>query len=408
MTKKDILFYIKSLHGKSKGYITKAIINEIGYTQCHFKITKLIDSSFEGENIYISINTFSRPIRKIEFLKELNAFFIDIDTYNTQYTNDQVLENLYDNYFGKTMPMPSFIIQSGKGLYLIWLIDSPPASTLPLWNVIQRYLYEQLKELGADRKCLDCTRILRVPGSINSKNGAMVKTILPVYPEHRYSLREIQEQYLPELKEKRKKKRGRPLKRVSALNIYTLYYSRAKDLVKLCEMRDYDVEGFREIILFLYRHWTCCFTENEKKALEDALELNMKFKKPLSKKEVIKATESAEKVYKNKTKEYKYKNNTLIDMLCISEDEQKQLSTIVGKAEVKARKKLRNKKDYSKKLKKQGKLTKQEEIKMQREKIKDLYQQGLLQEDISNILNLSLRTVKRRINELKDIILKNL
>ena len=60
---------------------------------------------------------------------------------------------------------------------MVWSIEKVPYKALSLWKAVQEYLYSQLKEFGADRKALDVTRILRVPGSINSKSGTRV-TIL--------------------------------------------------------------------------------------------------------------------------------------------------------------------------------------------------------------------------------------
>lgn len=116
-----------------------------------------------------------------------------------------------------------------------------------------------------------------------------------------------------------------------------MYQGRILDLVKLCELRNYDVKGHREIILFLYRYYLCYFYEDEQNALEDVLELNKEFIQPLSEKEVIRATGSAEKVFKAKDKQYKYKNETLIELLEISEYEQTHMKIIIGKEEYKRR-----------------------------------------------------------------------
>ena len=51
---------------------------------------------------------------------------------------------------------------------------------------------------------------------------------------------------------------------------------------------------------------------------------NNMFRQPLSENEVIRATKSAEKVYKDKNKDYKYKNETLINLLEITDEEQKK------------------------------------------------------------------------------------
>lgn len=70
----------------------------------------------------------------------------------------------------------------------------------------------------------------------------------------------------------------------------------------------------------------------------------MLFIYPLTEKEVIRATKSAEKVYQDKNKDYKYKNDTLIELLDISEEEQQHLKTIISKWEYKRRKRIRDSK----------------------------------------------------------------
>ena len=220
--------------------------------------------------------------------------------------------NLESNYFNKIIPATNYIIDSGRGLALIWLINKVPSNALPLWKAVQEYLYNQLKEFGADRQALDATRILRVPGSINSKSKTVV-SIIDEY-DYIYDLREIQKEFLPELKPKEKKK-GRPKKINYVYRERSLYYARIQDITKLCELREYDLRGHREIILFLYRYYLCSFTEDVQNALGDVLELNGMFTYPLKENEVIRATRSAEKCYLDKNKEYKYKNDTLIELL---------------------------------------------------------------------------------------------
>ena len=75
------------------------------------------------------------------------------------------------------------------------------------------------------------------------------------------------------MKEKKEKKKGRPKKIVSLFNEYSLYHARVLDIIKICELRDYDVKGHRELILFLYRYFTCCFIQDPEEALQKALEL---------------------------------------------------------------------------------------------------------------------------------------
>lgn len=385
------LNYLDILHSDSKGWITRAEIN-CGYKQWHYRYKELLEQDFNQENVYISINTFYSTFRRLEYLKELKAQFIDLDIYKTGFTKAQIIMHLETDYFNKSIPRPNLIIDSGRGLYLIWLLNSVPSKALPLWKAVEEYLYSVLKPFGADRQALDPTRVLRVPGSINSKSKTTV-SIIDEY-DYIYDLREIQNEYLPELKPKEKKK-GRPSKTVFIHRERSLYFARIQDITKLCELREYDLKGHRELILFLYRYYLCYFLEDTKKALEDVLELNREFIYPLSENEVIRATRSAEKVYLSKDKDYKYKNETLIELLLITELEETHMSTIISDKEYKRRENIRVKKAYQEKLKSEGKVSEKEKLSQRRAKIKDLLREGLKQKDICSQLNISKDTYIR-------------
>lgn len=393
----DTLDYLNLLHGDSKGWITKSEIAN-GYNQWHYRYSELVKQDFKKENIYTSMNTFYNTYRRIECIKELKAHFVDLDIYKTKFTQEQILMNLEENYFNISIPRPNFIIDSGRGLYLIWLINAVPNKALPLWKAIEEYLYNQLKDFGADRQALDPARILRVPGSINSKSNTKVE-ILDKY-EYVYDIREIQKEYLPELEEKAKR-RGRPRKTVFIYRERSLYYARIQDIIKLCELRDYNLKGQRELILFLYRYYLNYFLNDTQKALDDVLDLNREFIQPLPEKEVIRATRSAETVYLNKDKEYKYKNQTLIDLLEITEHEETFMTTIISKNEYKRRENIRVKKAYKEKLKLEGKLTKKEELEQTRQKIRSLKGQGFKNKEICLELDMAVSTLKRHITHLK-------
>ena len=395
--------YLDILHSDSKGWITKAEIN-CGYKQWHYRYNELLEQDFNQENVYISINTFYSTFRRLEYLKELKAQFIDLDIYKTGFTKEQIIMHLEADYFNKSIPRPNLIIDSGRGLYLIWLLNSVPSKALPLWKAIEEYLYSVLKPFGADRQALDPTRILRVPGSINSKSKTTVKVIEQY--DYIYDLREIQNEYLPELEERKAKKKGRPSKTVFIHRERSLYYARIQDIIKLCELREYDLKGHRELILFLYRYYLCYFLEDTQKALGDVLELNREFIYPLSETEVIRATRSAEKVYLSKNKDYKYKNETLIELFVITELEETYMSTIISKREFKRRKNLRDreyqKNKYQEKLRADGKVSEKDKISQRREKIKALLEQGFKQKEIYLSLNISKRTCINDIKYLKE------
>ena len=391
--------YLDRVHSDSKGWITKAEMN-CGYKQWHYRYNELLEQDFNQENVYISLNTFYSTFRRLEYLKELKAQFIDLDIYKTKFSKEQIIMHLEADYFNKSIPRPNLIIDSGRGLYLIWLLNSVPSKALPLWKAIEEYLYSVLKPFGADRQALDPTRVLRVPGSINSKSNTTVKVIEQY--DYIYDLREIQKEFLPELEERKANKKGRPSKTVFIHRERSLYYARIQDIIKLCELREYDLKGHRELILFLYRYYLCYFLEDTQKALGDVLELNREFIYPLSETEVIRATRSAEKVYLSKNKDYRYKNETLIELLLITELEETYMSTIISKKEYKRRENIRVKKAYKEKLKSEGKMSKKEELEQIRAKIKSLRAKGLKNKEIMQMLGIhSTTTFERHISYLK-------
>ena len=271
---------------------------------------------------------------------------------------------------------------------------------MPLWYAIQRYLYNELKEFGADANALDPTRVLRVVGTINSKSNSCVE-ILDM-DSYEYSLKEIQEEYLPEISEKREKKKGRPKKVVSLFNEYSLYHARVIDIAKICELRDYDVKGHRELILFLYRYFSCCFLSDPDEALDKALELNSMFKEPLPEKEVITDTRSAERAYEER--KYKYTNAKLIKILDITLDEQQYLKTIISGKEKYRRSAEDQKAKKKAKRRNENGLTKREQEKQDNiNAIKSLYEKGYKQVEIVNKLGLSKGRVSQIIKELKKV-----
>lgn len=353
-SKRHILFQ----HEGADGYITLAKKENGRFIQHHYKPEQLAEqlSNYMGEDIYYSQQTFYRPQRRIENIRQLRSLYIDLDCYNLNYNTESVMFELEHDYFRYSIPEPNLVIFSGRGLVLVWLIEPVPYQALPLWNSIQRYLLDKLKEFGSDPKASDAARVFRVAGSVNSKNGARVH--VEFRHDFRYNIRDIQNEYLPELtpKKEKKKKPGRKKKVIQLFNTYSLNHARILDITKIVELRDYDVDGYREVICFLYRYWMCCFCNDTEEAFRMTKELNDTFTHPLSEKELKTATKSAEKAYKAKSNKeaneiakkrgypgagYNISNAKLIDWLDITADEMVHLKTIINPAEKRRRELIR-------------------------------------------------------------------
>lgn len=316
---------------------------------------------------------------------KLNAMLVDLDYYKINAFKDlnaeQIIGLLEQELDYLT---PSYYIDSGRGLYIIWLLEDTYVTrkSKSYWTKIEKTLIEVFKNFGADEKVHDVARVIRIIGSVNSKTGKEVRVIESPYllngsVAKRYEMGDIAEYfwgsrelfYDNKTKEKKQvkksKKRKQTKKIIQIKNTYTLHWNRCRDLEKLVDMRKNKAEeGWREYLLFLYRLNLLYSNESSEKALEMVLELNSKLAIPLDDNEVIKATENAEgvsKVYHRLTQNYKetydislnqhlynggayiYTNKAIIKHLQITEEEQKSLTTIIGTEEKKCRKNKQNK-----------------------------------------------------------------
>lgn len=387
--------FFNELHGDSKGYVTIATKrgkwNQFSVKSEEIEYNKIA----VGSDVYISQNTFSMPNRRLINLLELNAIYIDIDCYSVGLTKEGALFFLKDLY--GEIPIPNYVIDSGRGLYYVIILENATSKDLALWRTIEIYLYEKMKHLGADSKCLEATRVLRAVGSNNSKSNSEVKVL--DYYDYNYTLEEIQEHYIPELDEQiqiqkpkpkiKKVKKGRPKKIVSIYNLHKLYGDRINDLETLCELRSYDLKGHREEILFLYRYFSNVFHTDTEESLLNTLELNSRFIDPLNEEELINDTKSADNYWiENK---YKYSNAKLIRLLEITEEEQKYLLTIISTRE----KYNRNNERRRKERRTENGIKKSELKKLKKiEEAKSLKEQGLKQKEIAKIMGVSERTIR--------------
>ena len=107
----------------------------------------------------MSMNTFWKTYRRLEYLKELTTIYVDIDYYNTNLSKEAVLLKLAQLIEEKKLPQPSIKIDSGRGLYVIWKIEQVPSQALPLWQTIENHFVDLLSEFGADPLAKDACRV---------------------------------------------------------------------------------------------------------------------------------------------------------------------------------------------------------------------------------------------------------
>lgn len=132
----------------------------------------LLKGSQGKEDCFFSVNTFS-GWRRTPLLKTLNACYVDLDWGRPLRSSDHqaILAFIEES----ELPAPSLIMETGRGAHLYWLLEPTPARALPVWQAIEDRLIDALRPIKADPAVRDCTRMLRLAGSVNGKNGAYVK-----------------------------------------------------------------------------------------------------------------------------------------------------------------------------------------------------------------------------------------
>ena len=203
---------------------------------------------------YLTVNQF-HGWRTVRLLRSLQACFVDIDGC-TDWPG--VLDALSE----LRLPSPSLLVESGRGLHLYWKLQPTPSQALPVWQAVQDELIRKLAPFGADAAARDCARVLRLVGSVNSKNSHVVRG--RILSPQAWTLHELADEVLgprkmPPSAQVVGLERARVKRQVSVhqrTGPYRLWHQRYQDLCLIAEhhafMRSYGVaEGNRNKLLFL-------------------------------------------------------------------------------------------------------------------------------------------------------------
>ena len=140
----------------------------------------LLDEYQGQDDVYLSTQRF-RGRRRISELLSMGALFADLDYYGRPGLAAEDPQRVLDLVLGALsmagMPTPSIAIGSGRGMYLIWLHSPIPRAALPRWKACQERLQDTLRTLGADPKARDAARVLRVIGTCHRKANATVEAL---------------------------------------------------------------------------------------------------------------------------------------------------------------------------------------------------------------------------------------
>lgn len=390
------------------------------YNTSNAELREIVEEEKGNKDIYIAPNTMYKKQRRVNNIRQFRALFQDLDIQKLNYSKEEVIYSIYILSYENKIPKPSMIVDSGRGLHIYWRIKNAPFGALHTWQELEDYLYYQLKHIGADRRATDGARVLRLPDTLNSKNNALCK-VIEINDDIEYSMYELREEFLKykpkQLQFQEAKTKTKKSKVISNkfFNSYSLHMARIEDLETLCELRGYNLKGYRNMVLHCYAYWKGIYTRDIEELEKEVIELNNSFREPIKETELkailrcipnaidkfigyeqgIRSGEDKRVTKGMRDKEgYWYKNDTLIERLDITQSEQRCLKTIIGTEEKYQRK---NTKRNEARRNENG-LTLREQQKQDKIKaVKELHKQGYKQVEIVEKLGLTKGTVSKYI-----------
>lgn len=338
-------------------------------------ISMILFSNHLKMNMYTSMSDYKGVRRNSSNLYGSRMINIDLDVYNTIYENyedDELLIEMQP-YFDKVGIQPSVYINSGNGKYISFILDSninlKLSSMKDLYQNVCKKMIDLLSPFGADKKCSDPTHVFRVPGSVNMKTNEQAYIVF-LDESKTTNISMLAERLgIPKVKKEKKTLKKSKKKYTTSKTMAKSKYSkvneqRHEDLLDLIEMRNYDIEGHRD--LFFHIMSVNCFymgmPEEEVYAVID--DLNNQLKNPLSTiKPIVKyAKENFDKYLEDETKAVKYTNKDIVALLDITPSEQKEMQQFIDEKEAQDRRR-ESKKPFNDEFKEMSKQSNKEKKK---------------------------------------------
>ena len=353
----------------------------------------------DSRDYWITQAIFSAFNRRKVNLASVGTAFVDLDYYNFKHLievdSEKVLYLVLDRCKEVGIPEPSIVVDSGKGLQIKWFHEPLPKKVLPRWEAMQRHLVTLFECLGGDHHARDVSRVLRVVNTVNQKNQNRVEVLwvnnqFELDEPIKYVFNELISKVIPEPKAKARSKR-KPGKiqllspHSSGFTTDSLNWTRLCDLQKLIQIRGGDVgEGLREPMAF----YLCNFyglryhKDLATRPVDDWAEFRQLCLQAAPHWDARKIREKTSNIYqktrqmaKGQTVEfqgrqypalYTPKNRTLIDLFKITDDELKQMSSVISETE----KQRRNTEAKRDKRRKEGRVSRKEYEEQSMSKIK--------------------------------------
>ena len=389
----------------------------------------------EGQlDTYLSQNRFRGDRRAVAQVQKLCGLFSDVDYYDVPELRgllpEAVLEKVLERLREEGLPDPSLALSSGQGLALIWRHAPMSRKRLAEWTAAQDRIYRVLKSVGADPKARDAARVLRIAGTTNAKNGATVRSIIDA-AERAYCFDDLVEALVKNPVREDEEERGKPGADLYSLAVQraarglrnhpqgwseaSLWEGRLTDLQHLRRMRygEGPMEDFRDRWLFVATtaiSWLAVPEVLDRETIALAEEAGgwdeRRTRSDLS--QVLKRARRAARGEKIEFKgrewdpRHHFRNETIIDWLKITPEEEREMVVTISAEEESRRKRLRDREYQKRRRRAKGVATRpqydENRTSSFRKRVaaaRQLKNCGLSTEQIAERMNVSRRTVQR-------------
>ncbi len=357
---------------------------------------------------YITANAVSGVSRTSDQLFSLHNIVIDIDVHSEEMSSEEIeeiIDGLWfrlsrDLFSDEDYPSPTSAIASGRGIQLWWAIEPMSSKCLTWYKEIASTLADSLEDMLADypdefkgvtvdrASSKNAVGYFRLPGTWNTRAERPV-VILDIAQCDAYDTKEVikwAKAYQREHEPPAPVYSETESFQYSDAEVYILgdirvaAFFRVRQIMRLRAIRNNEIgEETRNNMCFIVYN-ALLPSQGPEKAWDKLKQFNAGFKNPMTEKELHQTIDTS--LRKNG---YRYKNQSIIDFLGITEEEQQQIEMYAPTQ------------PYSPFTRMSKHPARKAAAKVSKEnrnaKIIELYQQGKSKKEICEMLNISFNTV---------------
>lgn len=301
-------------------------------------------------SLYVSVNGFSGDRRRLDSLRQINALFFDLDCHGSSRSQtdnaiSKALEIISEAVRIEELPRPTLTVDSGRGLHLYYVLNrsipyrcsaNGPVNekALGLFRLVQQnlsralsHLMEPIDCIDVDEKVFDFTRVSRVPGSFNPAAQRYAR-LLPSCGSC-YDLRNLNVKLGGFAKHVVSPEVGHSPNAIFSKKCgddSPLLRSRLANVISLQALRNFDCEGSRELMCFVFYN-TAVQLAGSQDAYRQLQSFNLRFAEPLSQSELNGVARSVDRVVNVRGQRgfYVLSANKITELLALTEAEKKQI-----------------------------------------------------------------------------------